>query len=709
MDYTVKAQLKGFRYKTENFSVCSVEILSILKSKNGKPFNKGDKITIVGSLPLEIMIQDQKYIISGIWELSKWGHRLKTESIFPCEPETEEDIEKFLTSGIIKGIRDTMAKKIVSHFGKNALNVIEENPEKLTEIKGVGEKTAQKIISSYQEQKELLNRLFILMSLGLSVTYAKKVLSKWGVDAYEKIKKNPYILTQLHGIGFLKADAIAKYLGISPDDPFRIRAGIEYVLNELCYTKGHTYLPENELVDEAKKVLDVDETLISWELGKIPEDKIIKIRKKVYPTELYKAEKTVGQFLSSIKKVRIKNIEVEGELTWEQKRALRMALLNRVSAITGLPGTGKTYSIKALISELEKASKSYILCAPTGKAAKRVEELTGKKALTIHRLLEAKWSEERGRVIFKRNKDNPLSEDYVIVDEVSMVDIVLMQKLVDAIRKDGCLVLVGDYNQLPSVSPGSVLRDIVKNGLCPSIELKDIHRQAEGSSIVKAAHAIHYGRRVTCFNDYDFVFVEEENPEIVANEIIKIATMRRFGDPEDVQVLSPMKKGPCGTEKLNELLREKLRPYYAQKMGCSNGNVQIGRFMVGDKVIQLSNNYEKEVFNGEIGYVLEADADERKIKVKFEDKVIEYKDFELDELGYAYALTIHKFQGSEAKCVITPIVMSHFIMLSRNLIYTAVTRAKEKFVFVGTKNAFGMAVKNDKPVKRYGDLSRINT
>jgi len=715
----VEAQFVNFRYKSDSFSVCRMLLLKILdanKEKNHLP-TKGKEIIISGSLPAEIFVPNQKYFISGNWTQTKWGYQLKVSDLRPLQAETKEEIVEFLGSGLIKGVRERTAKKIVDAFGKNAIRIIETNPEKLCSIKGISKRVANNIAESYKEQKKELEKINSLLSLGLSIIYAKKVLKVWGDKAYKMIKENPYVLTEIQGIGFLRADKVAEKMKIKPDDHFRIKAGLEYALRETCYSMGHTFLKYNELLEGSQKLLQIEEKKIrTFMEDTLPED-ILFSKGYFYPAELYYAEKYTGSTINKLALMNTKFIKPYSDgfysmLTDEQKKAVENALIKRISVITGLPGTGKTFSIRAIIETLERAGISYALAAPTGKAAKRIEELTGRSAKTIHRLLEVKWDKESNRVIFTRNESNPLDEKYVIVDESSMIDILLAKRLMEAISDETNVVLVGDYNQLPSVAPGNFLRDIVDNDLCSVARLKKIHRQAETSTIVRAAHTIHNGGNLWFFNDRDFIFIEEEGPEGIAGVIKKVVEDGTYSEPMNTQILSPMKKGECGTERLNEILRDRLRRYnidYLRQISdgiycLQDVETSFKDFFIGDKVIQLQNNYRKEVFNGEIGYVIEIDKEEQKIRVVFDDRVIEYEDYELDELALAYALTVHKYQGSEADCIVMPVTTSHYIMLYRNLLYTAVTRAKKVFVMVGTKKALAIAIKNNKPIQRNSRL-----
>jgi exodeoxyribonuclease V alpha subunit len=740
MQLSITGEFQNFRFKSETFSVCNIKVLKacpatpkgvarVIKKdhlpallRSARPGNnknipvKGSIVPIAGAVPEGIFFEGARCVFSGEWGPSKWGYQLKVESIEHLAPGSREGILRFLSSGLIKGVGPGIAEKLVETFGEKTLDVLNNTPEKIMKVRGIGGITAEKIISSFQEQKKVVDLIVSLCSLGLSTTYAKKVLKQFGNNAPDKIKENPYILIEVRGIGFLRADAIAKGLGIEAGHPSRIHAGILYALEYATYKEGHSFLPYDILLDKSRELLNVDRSSISFHLSSFPLSEITVFKDRAYLKELYDAEKFVANKIglmayrpSVIEKEKVsKLVKKEEMLTDEQREAVKAALMNGLTVITGLPGTGKTFSLKSILSILKKTHHSYALCAPTGKAAKRIEELTGEQAVTVHRLLEAKWNNEKNQVRFGRNETRLLDEAFVIVDEVSMVDILLMKRLMKAIGKETSLILVGDYNQLPPVGPGSVLKDVVRGRLCSISELKKIQRQAEDSAIIRAAHSIYAGKRIEFFNKTDLIFLEEEDPERIRETIVQVVKSEKYASVEKTQVLSPIKKGPVGTERLNIMLKEEINLHNLQILKEMKYYVMkktLGLFSTGDKVIQLENNYQKEVFNGETGYIVEIDEKEGRVCVLFDNKVVVYKDYEVDQIGLAYALTVHKFQGSEADCVIMPVTTSHYIMLYRNLFYTALTRARKTLVFVGTKKALAIAIINDKQVLRYSGLA----
>ena len=774
---SIIGEIVNFRYRSDNFTVCNVLVSDIEKKADNKDSNKdsnnnnrqkylpqfknqsnkntlfnfsspmssvgalpskGEVIPVIGDFSTISAIKGLKYHFDGIWKQSKWGYQLSLIDGNLLPPDRKEGIIKFLSSGIVKGIGPEMAKRIVDTFGNNTLKIIADNPERLFEVKGIGDKKAEQITTSCAEELKDAVRIIELCSIGLSVTYAKKVLHHFTSEEslsdtaiLKKIKDNPYILTRVRGIGFIKADEIARKLGIALDDKERIKAGIIYALENAVSNEGHTYLPDGLLIQKAANILSIpeefecDSNMVKEELTDTP-GFIIKDH-KVYFKYLYEAEKSVVNRIRMMlfegyrikKDVIIFLVNKIDTLTKEQKDAVIGCLTGGLAVITGLPGTGKTYSLNAIINILEELKLSYALAAPTGKAAKRIRELTGKDAKTIHRLLGFKWSKDIQKLYFEKDKNNPLTEDFIIIDEASMVDILLMDNLLKAINKKTSLILVGDCNQLPSISPGKVLQDLINSGYCSVYELKKIQRQAADSSIIKAAHAVYQGQNINFPHQKDdLYFIETEDPEEIA-EFIKIAVEdERYGPLENLQILSPTKKGPVGTERLNEMLkgicREKNLKVLREKGFIRQDEKTITekeiatnhkKFSIGDKVIQLENNYEKEVFNGEIGYIIGIDKEDETTKVLFDNKEVIYHDYDMDQIGLAYALTVHKFQGSEADCVILPVTTSQYIMLYRNLFYTAITRARKRLCLVGTYKALNIAIKNNRQVVRYSDFN----
>ncbi len=720
INLSIIAEFHRFLFQRDDFSVMNVKVVDVVEHgfKNSKDCPAaGSRITCTGSFPQGLFYDGVKHVMSGSWMSNKYGMQLKVDKITAIEPHDKREITKFLSSGLIKGIGPVTAKRIVDYFGKNTLEVLDSNPGAILQVKGIGQITAEKIMSSWKEQRSMADLITTLCSYGLTVTYAKKALKAFGVCAINKIRENPYILTDIKGVGFLKADDIAKELGIGPDHPARMTAGIMYCLDNATYREGHSYLPEKELLQRAGALMQLDSMVIADHFFGNDFNDLVFTQDSVYLKRIYHAERYVSDRIDSmarersmIKKAAIEGVDFTG-LTDEQEAAVKSALSRRLSVLTGLPGTGKTYSLLSLIQILEKLGITYAIAAPTGKAAKRVSEVTGKEARTIHRLVEAGY--DGSRLIFRRNELNPLSVGFVIIDEMSMADMLLMEALLKAIRSS-CLILVGDYNQLPSIGAGRILKDLVEHELCTVNVLSKIQRQAEDSSIVRAAHFIHNGESIHhLLGAPDLAFIQEEEPAFIRDKIVEAVMRQTYAPMEKTQVLSPMKKGDTGTKELNAALRDIMRKHnlimlrkntQAAKL-LADGRGQLGGFLHGDKVIQMENNYEKEVFNGEIGYVVNIEEEDRKVSILFDGRIIVYEDFELDQIDYAYALTVHKYQGSEIACVIMPITTQHYVMLYRNLIYTAITRAREKLVLVGSEKALSIAIKNNKQILRYSGLA----
>ncbi len=715
-----------FRYKSDGFSVLILKVLKVAEKGpdlNGNTPKEGDIVSAVGSLPVDMFYDGSKHLFNGRWVPSKYGYQLKIDRITAIDPHGKKDIIKFLSSGIIKGIGPVTAIRLVEHFGEDTLDVLDDNPRAITQVKGIGQSTADKIINSWKEQRGTAKIITTLCSYGLSVTYARKVLLKFGGKAIDLIKDNPYILTEIRGIGFLKADEVAREFGLEADNPARVAAGIAYTMENATYKEGNCYLPIPELLKRSQELLGIEMNIIKQCLYEEGVKGILFVKETAaYIERIYDAEKYVSGRIyqmayepSPVNMAAVaKILDKTNTLTDEQKDAVTNALSRRLSVITGLPGTGKTYSLNSILNVLDTIGMSYAIAAPTGKAAKRIAEVTGREAVTIHRLLGVK---KGGALVeFDHDKSNPLPVNFVIVDETSMMDIVLTDALFSAIQKSTSVILVGDFNQLPSVGPGRILRDLIEDKLCTVNVLKKIQRQAEDSAIVNAAHIIHAGGSLRSLpNDTDFIFIKEDEPVKIRDAIVDIVSSQKYAPVEHTQVLTPMKKGDVGTRSLNNAMREPLRMlnintlkakgYPVTAASTDSGETNSNAFYPGDKIIQLENNYDKEVFNGEVGYVVKVDNEEKTVSILFDDKIITYDDYDLDQIDLAYALTVHKFQGSEMPCIVMPITTQHYIMLYRNLIYTAVTRARQKLVVVGTEKAIAIAVKNDKQLLRYSALS----
>ena len=670
--------------------------------------------TIVGEM-LSIN-PGETVVLEGEWTTHKqYGAQFKIESYQTVYPSTVEGMRRYLGSGLIKGIGPVTAKRIVVHFGKEALDVIESDPDRLVEVEGLGAKRAKWIIKAWEDQREIHNVMLFLQSHEVGTGYAVKIWKRYGNEAVELIRENPYRLSvDVWGIGFLTADRIAQKMGIPAHSDRRIQAGLLHVLNEAADKEGHVFLPEDALIESCAEALDVPIDAIAPCVAQLlSEESIVVNDERVYLPHLYYAEQgaaTRCYQLSQVQRIELGNIPAEIEAIEQgdgvtfaprQKLALKKALSHNLLVLTGGPGTGKTTTIKGLIALLEARKKTIALAAPTGRAAKRMSEATGYEAKTIHRLLKFSPSE----MAFEKNFENPLEIEALIVDEISMVDTVLMNSLLRAVPISASVVLVGDVDQLPSVGAGNVLKDVIASGTVEVVELNEIFRQAQTSHIVTSAHAINRGEMPYVQNDRDadFFFLEVSEPDQVVETVCGLCAARlphtyRLDSIEDIQVLVPMYRGETGANNLNRVLQDKLNPR-GQEM--TRGGI---RFRVGDKVMQVRNNYDRDVFNGDIGRVHGIEDDI--LRVRFQDRVLEYEFSELDELVLAYAMSVHKSQGAEFRAVVMPLTTQHYMMLQRNLLYTAITRARELVVLVGTKQALGMAVRNNRVAERHTTLSQ---
>ena len=684
-----------------------------------------DLVAIVGVLPSPMPGETLR--LKGEWVVdNKFGEQFRVQSCLSVLPATITGIQKYLGSGMIKGIGPVMAKRIVARFALETLDVIEDSPEKLLEVEGIGSVRVERISSAWQEQKKIREVMIFLQGEGVSSTYAVKIYKEYGNKAIAVVKENPYRLAlDISGIGFKTADKIAQNMGIDPGSPMRAEAGIIHVLSELV-DEGHVYYPYEKLKEKAGELLEVNESILDTALATLSDQRRVVIEQHpeheaVYLTPLHVAETNVATRLKTLvnSPKQMLQIDIEKAIEWVhkidrinlaemQKEALRKAVTCKVMVITGGPGTGKTTLVNSIIKILEKKGQKIVLASPTGRAAKRLSEVTGCEAKTIHRLLEFSPSEGG----FKRNEEYPLDADMVIIDEVSMVDILLMNHLLKAIPPTATLLLVGDIDQLPSVGPGNVLKDIISSGIVDTIRLTDIFRQAQESLIVVNAHRINSGEYLQLDTlpgqQNNFYFIKRQEPEQALNTIKELCKRRlpsafQFDPLEDIQVMTPMHRGTVGVANLNAELQNLLNPN--QKSVSRGGRL----FRVNDKVMQTKNNYEKETFNGDIGRIISIDLEDQILKVKFEDRIVDYSWSDLDELVLAYAISIHKSQGSEYPAVVIPILPQHYIMLQRNLLYTAITRAKKLVVLVGSKRAVAIAIKNNKVQFRYTNLStRLN-
>ena len=674
-------------------------------------------VTLNGMAPLIGQLLE----IEGEWvKHPKFGQQFKAMTYKTVAPTEISGIEKFLASGAINGIGPAMAKKIVAEFGEKTLEIIAKSPNELLKVPGIGKKTAEKISTSYLEQSELTEIMVWLENHGISNTYAGKIFAKYGSFAIDIMEKDIYRLFQdIEGIGFLTADKLAFNLGIQRDDKRRIISGIDYALMQLC-NNGHCCIPEMALVDKTAKILQVNNQIIFTILKERIDNgslntEVVGGETLIYPPYLYYAEKKVATRLLQLQQateplsednlslfIKVWEKDNQIQLAQKQKEAIKACLHHGVLVLTGGPGTGKTTVIKGILSILKAQGLKIRLAAPTGRAAKRLSETTGQKALTIHRLLEANnlAQDDNLQLGFSKDIDDQLDADVIILDEVSMVDIVLMHHFLNAVP-DGCrIILVGDTDQLPAVGPGSVLKDIIRSQKIPAIRLDEIFRQAQTSMIIQNAHIINAGRLPDIRKQYsDFVFYELNDDTSITQKILDLCTKdlphEGFDVLKDVQILSPMHRFLCGVENLNLMLQEQLNP----KKNQDELKYSSQTFRVGDKVMHIRNNYQKNVFNGDIGFI--QDINNEKLTVDYFYHIVTYEKNELNELTLAYASSVHKSQGSEYKVVIIPLSTSHYIMLQRNLLYTAITRAKQKVVIIGSKKALMTAVQSNRTQKRY--------
>ena len=682
--------------------------------------------------------------VSGEWvDHPTYGVQLKVLNYEIIEPTDILDMERYLASGAIKGIGPSTAKKIIKHFGEDTFRIIEEEPERLSEIKGITERKAISIATQMSERHELRNVVMFMQKYGISNSMAIKLYDEYGSQIKSIILNNPYKLArEVNGIGFKRADEIAAKTGVKLDSEFRIQCGIIHCLKEAS-TDGHTYLPREELIRSAYELLGVCESDIERQLDELKiERQLIEVKSEdrlnIYLSEYYQIEKNCAVKLLTLTRYsdrisaseldrEIKSIESELDIELHdlQREAVIKALSEGLFILTGGPGTGKTTTIKSIISGLERRNLRFVLAAPTGRAAKRMSETTGYEASTIHRLLSIKHNpEERADAYFEMNEDNPLDVDAVIIDEASMVDIFLFNSLLKAISPGCKLIIVGDSNQLPSVGPGQVLKDMLDSGVCPNVELKYIFRQSNESHIVTYAHMINNGEQIDFTTKYeDFFLLKRDNYEEIRQALLYLICEKlpkHFNtSPMQIQVLTPMKKGALGVWELNRILQEYINPPSDKKVELEYGE---NIFRVGDKVMQTKNNYDMEwnimstygisaqrgkgVFNGDIGIIDHINKPSRLIRIIFDDgREAEYSYETLEELELAYAITIHKSQGSEYPVVIMPLLGGPRSLLYRNLLYTGVTRAKDCVVILGSENTVKEMIRCENENRRYTGLA----
>ena len=714
---------------------CVVERITYQNADNGYTVlkcavkNYHDLVTIVGTMPDTHV--GSVLALDGFWKVdAKYGKQFSVEKFEETLPATVYGIEKYLGSGLIKGVGPKFAKRIVQKFGKDTLDVIEENPDALLDVEGIGKVRVDRIKKSWQDQKEIKNIMLFLQSNEVSTAHATKIYKTYGSESINIVKENPYRLADdIWGIGFKTADMIAEKMGIEKEKFVRLRSGILYTLNKLA-ENGHCFASRQQLIDKAVELLDVEAPELEITLDEMLRTEDV-IRDKVYSnapengsvpgyedaiylppfyfSETGCAKRLLRLLLSGRKspldteKI-LKTVVEKSPISYDeiQLEAVRTAVSSKVMILTGGPGTGKTTTTLGIISAYQMAGCRIILAAPTGRAAKRLSEATGMEAKTIHRLLEYKPPEG-----YQKNEEHPLEGDVLILDECSMIDVMLMYNLLKAVPKQMSLILVGDTDQLPSVGAGNVLKDMIASERIPVVRLTRIFRQAQGSRIIMNAHRINKGESIDMRGgkESDFFFAGKGTNEEVVETLVKYCktNLPRYYHVDafrDIQVLTPMQRGICGAANLNQVLQAAMNP---SSIFLKRGGTQ---YRLGDKVMQIRNDYDKEVFNGDIGTISKVDLEERELTVDFDGRNVNYDVSELEELTLAYAITIHKAQGSEYPIVVMPFTMSHYVMLQRNLLYTGVTRAKKILVLIGDRKAVSYAIRNETTTARNTKLAQ---
>lgn len=700
--------------------------------------NENDEITIVGCMPT--LSVGESIEIEGKWVNHKiYGSQFEVQSFIPVTPSSLEGIYVYLSSGMIHGIGEKMAKRIVDKFGVDTLDIIQNTPERLTEVEGIGMKKVKQIQESYEENRELRNIIIQLSPYGITPNYCLRIYKKYKDKSLEVINKNPYRLAEeVRGIGFRIADDIASKIGIDKYSPDRIMQGILFTLNQ-SLGSGHTYLPKRILIEQSVKILGIESKYVENGIMDLAYDQKIHLENMngeilIYLMMYYICENGVCKEIIKLSQHETKDlrINIEEEIKVVEKEdgislannqilAVKESINNGVTIITGGPGTGKTTTINTIIKIFENNDQKVLLCAPTGRAAKRMSETSNKEAKTIHRLLEMGFATDSDELVFFKDEEDPIDADVIILDEASMVDIILMYNLLKAVKLGTRLLLVGDSDQLPSVGAGNVLKDIIDSDVIKTVRLNEIFRQARESMIVVNAHKINNGEPLFLnVKNKDFFFLRKKNNEEILNEIIGLVSERlpkfyKFDKLKDIQVLTSMRKGDLGVNNLNIELQKYLNPPSKYKQ-----EEQFAKriFRVGDKVMQIRNNYTKKwetedksdrgegIYNGDIGYIFYIDKDKKTVFVLFDKiKIASYKYDELDELDHSFCTTIHKSQGSEFPVVVIPIVWAPPMLLSRNLLYTAVTRAKKLVVLVGDVKYLEQMIKNNRINDRYSNLS----
>jgi len=679
------------------------------------------------------MQEGENLQVSGEWQVhNRYGRQLAVDQWERQIPATEEGLKRYLSSGLIKGIGPVTADRLVDHFGLDTLDIMENEPHRLREIEGIGAKKAAGILKSYSQYKDIQDVLVFLQGYGVGVGQAMRLFRRYGRDTIKQVQDNPYRMAEdVFGIGFKTADKIARQLGLPEDAPERVQAAITYSLSRAA-EQGHVFLPREVLFERIKELLDISEEVLKEvfleeQLSLMVEQKRLfredqECGEVVYYAPFYQAEQGSARLVLQLRRLARHYTDLEiiqalgkikndsSHLTEEQLEVLKQALQNGVLVVTGGPGTGKTTTIKALLNIFQLIKQKVLLAAPTGRAAKRVTEATGDEAFTIHRLLEYSYTEGEG-FRFIRNENNPVDAQVVIIDEASMVDLMLMYNLLKALPPGCRLIMVGDVDQLPAVGAGNVLKDLINSGNIPCFRLNYIFRQARESMIIVNAHRVNQGEMPYLnLKNKDFFFIHEEDPECAAQLVVQLCRERlpNYGpfDPLlDIQVLTPMRKTAAGVDRLNLLLQQALNPHARNKMEAASKGTN---FRLGDKVMQIRNNYQKEVFNGDIGLVTAIDREEAELIVTFRDllqpRPVVYDFTELDELVLSYAVSVHKSQGSEYPVIIMPVLTQHYMLLQRNLLYTGITRARKLAVLVGSKKALAIAVRNNRAEERYSFL-----
>ena len=665
---------------------------------------------------------ESSYRFEGDWKIHpRYGKQFIATLVNEILPEKVEDIEIYLSSKFVDGIGDALAKRIVEEFGEKTLEILDSDIEQLGKIKGIGKKKLETIKEIWEEQKNSRAMIMFLQSLGITPGYSTRIYRLYGANTRVIVEKNPYrLMDDIQGIGFLKADNIAMNMGIAPDSPWRIEAAISHFLQETASQEGHVFYPSDKLIQKGIEMLNVDQDAIMYALGslqnqeKIFADNNFPLDDDVFPVYhrlYYYFETGIVEDLNRLRSISsafvIKDLDNEIEQIFrnqnfepsdEQIGAIKKAATEKLLIITGGPGTGKTTIISTILKLYNKMKKKVLLAAPTGRAAKKMTEATGFEAKTIHRLLEFNPVER----VFARDEENPLEADLIVIDETSMVDNQLFYNLLNAIPTNASVLFVGDVDQLPSVGPGNILKDLIDSGEIETIKLTKIFRQAEQSRIITNSHRINRGEMpdLEQRDDSDFYFIRTAMPQTVLDRVVQLVSKdlpEKFGlDPfTDIQVLAPMYRTAAGVDNLNIALQEAVNPL-GKEIGKGNPP-----FRIFDKVMQTKNNYEKEVFNGDIGKISQYDHQTKKVTVRFDDKIVKYELSEMDELSHAYAISVHKSQGSEYPCVIIPVLREFSIMLQRKLIYTALTRAKNMAIMLGNEQALYTAVKNNRSSIRY--------